>query len=223
MHIPQLTVWAYVLLIAAVSAQGTGVGRAPNVTPSSDAEAAVKAARELITQREQVIQRLIKVADSPDGFPVPQDKEAQEFLLYTRYAAPKASAIRLLGRLRAEEAVPALIRNLTYEIQSSAGGYSINTPVAKYPCINALAAIGAPAVEPLKKKVLESDNELEGELALLTLVKAQGVIVTERILELSRRYAMPDVRERIDRALAELEKKHGHREEIGFDGWYSSR
>lgn len=58
----------------------------------------------------------------------------------------KESGIWLLGYLRAEEGVPVLIKNITYEYEFGDPFLSYD-PYAGYPCVEALVKIGNPAAE----------------------------------------------------------------------------
>lgn len=219
MRIFPLVAWASLLLpfVSVVVGQETGQGK---VFVAAEADKVFVAAARVSSQREQVSQRLIEIADGSDGFPVPEDKGAFQEVLSRRFMGSKARAIALLGELRAEEAVPVLMRNLTYEVAANVGGYGVKSDLAvRYPCTKALVAIGLPAVRPLVRKVLEPSDELERELALFALVRIQGVNVTRRILQEKIKSGVPVVCENGNKAFHVLDEKYGPREDLNFDPW----
>lgn len=63
----------------------------------------------------------------------------------------------LLGKLRAAEAVPLLVRSLTYDVFYKNTKRPQPTEDA-YPAVQALIDIGAPAIEPVLKRVSSEDD-----------------------------------------------------------------
>ena len=89
-------------------------------------------------------------------------------------------AIRLLGDLRAVEAISLLVDNLTVatfydeitgQVYSSGEMTRIRVIDDDYSCVGALIKIGSPSIEPLITKAEETDDELFNKLTAIVLVK----------------------------------------------------
>ncbi len=85
-----------------------------------------------------------------------------------------AVAFRLLGHMRAVEAVPLLVENLTFS------GYGRNivrgSPVFErnYPCAFALASVGVPAIDAVADRAAGGDDPRVRGLAAAVIWKALG-------------------------------------------------
>ena len=80
------------------------------------------------------------------------------------------AAVRLLGAMRAREAVPFLIGNITF----TDAKYAQNrmTGVEEHlPCVGALIGIGEPSLDPLLKKAEASNNEKISQITALVLFR----------------------------------------------------
>ena len=92
----------------------------------------------------------------------------------TRFNGRKHLAIRLLGAFRAEEAIPVLLKNLTFlptgEIRMEE---SIPTEMY-YPAVRSLTQIGYPCVNVLLAQKIPSADEKERHLALWVIRKILG-------------------------------------------------
>lgn len=71
--------------------------------------------------------------------------------------AATATAIDILGELRAEEAIPVLLNYLTFRpVDPSDLGFDGRLKAVMPPAVNALAKIGEPAIAPLLERVRRS-------------------------------------------------------------------
>lgn len=115
-------------------------------------------------------------------------KEVEPGEEYYTVTTPRNLAIRALGKLRAREAVPALIEWLEPKAgQSSVVGELMFCGHAGY----ALVEIGPPAVRPLLDKIqAEEESALEGECVKI----AVGIIGIEEV----KRLASPHVIKRLE-------------------------
>ena len=107
-------------------------------------------------------------------------EEGEQFFISN---TPRNTAIRLLGRMRAKEAVPDLIPLLVP--QDGQGRAVLGLPVA--PTLRALVEIGLPAVGPLLETLkVEGTSDLSpfhlGTHCLYVLVAIEGAEDTERLL-----------------------------------------
>jgi hypothetical protein len=176
-----------------------------------DAGKVVETASQFYHRREEVVRQLIEIVDGPDGIVVPKNgQEDCRDALLKRSHSPKAGAIWLLGAFRANEAVPVLARNLTYEIfPNVVAGYGDMSNLAiLYPCTKALASIGLPAVNAMYRTVRHSSDDLTTRLALHTLVQIQGVKATQSALADARHGMGPTVSANVERALKMLEDEY---------------
>jgi hypothetical protein len=98
-------------------------------------------------------------------------------------------AMMLLGELRMYEAIPLLIQHID-EPNFSRGGIGVSGPwtplLRRMPSVHVLIQIGMPSLEPLLKKVVESDNRVIFERAALVVDGVLGpdlapVYVAKRI------------------------------------------
>lgn len=93
----------------------------------------------------------------------------------------KIEAIKVLGTIRAKEAVPILIENISIV----ASEYVKDLPSLEnlYPCVSALIEIGKPASEKLVEKLCDSLPELNRRLYVTALVKIETPKVAKFILD----------------------------------------
>ena len=133
-----------------------------------------KAAAELLrVQKDLVRTLLLELADRQDPRPGYRDR--------------KELVIELLGDLRAIEAVPYLIKHLTYRVPYKR--LEIN-PIQAYPCARALIRIGTPAYPEIWSRLREPvNNELETRLVAYIVRQIAGHEIGLVRLEAARRDA----------------------------------
>ncbi len=88
-------------------------------------------------------------------------------------AGPATTAILLLGRMRADAAIPFLVDNLTFDGDRAAAA-GIRPFDQVYPCVTALGAIGGPAVNRVVASAEASDDGQRHALTAHVLVRALG-------------------------------------------------
>ncbi len=89
---------------------------------------------------------------------------------------PIYSAVVLLGRLRATEAVPFLSKRISY-LPPLYGGVFRGTPAAMgtyYPCAVALAEIGEPCLYSMDYVIRMGETKLERDLAAWVMMQVEG-------------------------------------------------
>jgi HEAT repeat protein len=115
-------------------------------------------------------------------------------------------AMLLLGELRAVEAVPLLVRCLTYEV------YYKNTKRPQtaddlYPAVRALSDIGSPAIEPVLERVAGADDPEVHRAAAAAL---RGILGQRRahaiLLQEAQANASAPARQRLRAAAAILDQ-----------------
>lgn len=137
-------------------------------------------------------------------------------------------AIILLGKLRAVEAVPLLVENLTFEaLYDDMTGFVYNNhehtmPVTRiptieddYPCVGALIGIGSPAIEPLMKKAEENDDDIFMRLTATILEKILDPRTAVAYLNDRLEQQNESIRrERLTRLLKYIQDEPGRREKL---------
>jgi hypothetical protein len=112
-------------------------------------------------ERRHEIERLLKIADETINRP---GRRAEADI-----------AIRLLGRMRAAEAVDFLIENLSFKGQ--ADWMAVSGPASLeegLPCVYALAEIGLPALQPLVRKAESTEADITHMHVAMTLRRSLG-------------------------------------------------
>lgn len=145
---------------------------------SDDPKIREEAVREILRTRQEMIADIENVVRDFKG------DDARESTVKV--------AITLLGKLRSIESLPLLVDSLTF---FSPETKSIRNPDSYFPCINALIEIGYPAVDPLLKKVKESDDEDAMRCAAFTLKRMLGKTVAALCIQ-SHAERQLDVRKR---------------------------
>jgi hypothetical protein len=146
---------------ALLNAQTAGTGRRPVFAQleSESPEARAAASSELLAHpRPENIPEIIRIVEK--YLPDPE-----------RQGTVKDSML-LLGRFKAIEAIPLLVRNLTYEV------FYKNTkrpqpPSDLFPAVQALIDIGAPSVRPVMGRLSAEDGE---KLALAGASVLRGIL-----------------------------------------------
>ena len=130
-----------------------------------------EAKRALEQERHDEIKLLLEIVDAPG------DGAAEAFDV----GSTRNTAILLLGKMRAAEAVPSLIKLLLFpdeEFSSDALDYLLLVPAGW-----ALAQIGMPAVEPLLSEIGKEGNSNHGKECTKTFVYILGGDVAQFKLE----------------------------------------
>ncbi len=123
-----------------------------------------------------------------------------------RYLSP---AMRLLGELRAKEAVGTLIENLEFTAPSPVGvsGPTLD-PLYSKPQLRALIEIGMPAVDPLLKRVQTDPKPIIIERAAIVVREVLGpTLATHYVKERQSRQDDEGKRQALDRLLEKLAAK----------------
>lgn len=108
------------------------------------------------TEREAAARRIM---DERRKLLVELQESVKESLVEQETQGIAKTGIRLLGHLRAIEAVPMLVENLTFQPVPKVAGASKSVPTEEaLPCVGALTEIGLPSLGPLMKKVAESGD-----------------------------------------------------------------
>ena len=115
--------------------------------------------RQVLSERKQIIQRLIVIAQTSG---IKSDADG-----------PRAKAIRLLGTLRAEEAVEPLSRFITYAPRVNFI-WEMMPREAYYVCAVALCDIGEPSVPAMLRKIDTSEDEEERNIAAWVIMQIEG-------------------------------------------------
>jgi hypothetical protein len=130
-------------------------------------------------------------------------KIAMEFITVKSGKGTAKTAISLLGDLHAEDSVPFLVDNLTFEVFY----FEANRPQTKedqYPCVGSLIKIGQPSIEPtvVKAERTEDDNTilLSGYVVEKVLKDKAKPYLTDRI----GHQADPKVRQKLLRMLRDV-------------------
>jgi hypothetical protein len=136
---------------------------------SPDSAQRFAARSRIVQERRSLVQSLVKIArGGADDTP---GKRAQ----LLRLTSPKCLAIKLLGELRAEEAVPSLVQDLTYRVDTSiAGTFGGRGLGARYPAAGSLAKIGNPAVPKLLGFLGKSTERVQRHVCVWTLIAIDG-------------------------------------------------
>lgn len=152
--------------------------------------------KKIIEERKERINRLIEIVKSP--IPVNNGEENK------MWAASKELAIKILGELRATEAVSVLIENvdfLTYLVSEEI------LPEDDYPATMALSKIGMPAIKPCLIAI--ENGHKESFLLMRTVLKIFDYdddiirsVVNQRIKTLTKQQALSKV-ERLKDAFKE--------------------
>jgi len=119
---------------------------------------------------------------------------------------PKTAAVRLLGDMRAPQAVSVLLDRLAYE-----DVWTLFVDEARmdtrYPAATSLAKIGMPAVRPAIDHIKVAKDDLERRLSVWILVEVEGVAVTRLRLQHELQVEEKSLfRHRLRKALGVLER-----------------
>jgi hypothetical protein len=174
-----------------------GVGR----LTAKDEKVRLSACQDLLEERRQTIQSLLVILADPGRKPAEQAE-------YFDSNSSANLAIRVLGEMRATEAVPALVKWLSIlDEMPLALTHAIGPE--EIPAAAALICIGRPAELALLKKIRESGS---GALNLLPciLVKMEGEKITKLILEDAiAGEKLAEARGNLEAALTVLRQKPG--------------
>ena len=203
-----LTTWAIVFAASLTAATAEeAVRREPDLIgllQSAQAEQRFAARSTMIQERRSLVRSLIIVARGDTrGTP----RERGEPLELT---SPKCLAIKLLGELRALEAVRSLVQNLAYRVDPRVagplGGRGLG---AWYPAAASLAEIGNPAVPEVLTFLGRSTDPIERHLCVWILVRIDGRDVArfrvEKAIESCR---LSDIKANLQSALEHFDKEH---------------
>ena len=187
------------------SAAGGETWRSPiGSLQSADPTQRVSARTRILKERRSLVRSLMIIAQTQTRV---TPSEQAELL---RLTSPKYLAIRLLGELRAEEAIRTLLRNLTYyvdmSIAGSLGGRGLG---ARYPAAGSLAKIGNPAVPKLLGFLSGSTDRLEPHLCVWTLIRIEGRDVARLRVEKATKDCRPygNAKANLEAALEYFEKE----------------
>ena len=165
---------ACLLFLAACSA--TPIGEGP---PESQAEALeslrsanisdrAKAYSHLWRQRTDLVRALMHALRSASDSDSTSDDRGR------RWQSPKYLAIALLGDVRAQEAVNALARDLKWRVAPRYGGSKPFLLYGQFPAAEGLAKIGGPALQEVLGILHRTQNPLERQLCVWTLIQIEG-------------------------------------------------
>lgn len=171
---------------------------------SADPAQRFAARSRIVQERRVLVQSLIKIARS--GADETPSKRAE----LLRLTSPKCLAIKLLGEMRAEEAISSLVQNLTYRVDPRLGGSSGRLEVgAWYPAAASLAKIGNPAMPNLLEFLGKSTDPVERHLCVWILIRIDGRDVArfrvEKAIESSR---LSQMKANLEAALEYFDKEH---------------
>lgn len=115
-------------------------------------------------------------------------------------------AMRLLGEIRAEEAVPMLVENIKFTVPPGGGATSIKR-FGSMPSVAALISIGLTSLDPLVKKVASADDDVVCERAAIVINQVLGTDMAilfvqdrgEREKDETKRQRLARLVERIDK------------------------
>ena len=119
-------------------------------------------ASQIINHREKTINGLLKIISNKSI-----DRTA---------SGPVPLSLRLLGTLRAKEAVKPLTKMLRYYPQGYEPNLELNAPspvMYYFPAADALGEIGKPAQYEMLQKIFKSDSKLERKLAAWVLLRIE--------------------------------------------------
>lgn len=124
------------------------------------------------------------------------EKIAREFITAESGKGIAKTAISLLGDLRAEESVPFLVNNLTFDVFYLEANKP-QTKADRYPCVGSLIKIGQPSIEPtvVRAEQIEDDRriQLSGYVIVRVLQDKAESYLTDRI----GRQTNPKVRQKL--------------------------
>lgn len=128
------------------------------------------------------------------------------------------AAIRLLGELRAKEAVPILIDNLAFTYRLPVGASAL-PPFPSMPSVAALIEIGLPCLDPLIRRVAETDDIIVRERAAIVLDQVIGTDMAvlyvrdrcDREKDDARRQRITSLAQQIDK----VERNRKHKVHVG--------
>jgi hypothetical protein len=162
------------LFLAACSASPIGEGppepqaEALESLRSANISDRAKVYSDLWRQRTDLVRALMHVLRSASDNDSTSDDRGR------RWQSPKYLAIVLLGDLRAQEAVNALARDLTWRVVPRYGGSKPFLLYGQFPAAEGLAKIGGPAVQELLRILHTTQNSLERQLCVWTLIQIEG-------------------------------------------------
>jgi len=140
---------------------------------SDNASERVAAATAILKKRHSLITELSAIV---------ADQNATKDLA-ARWWGAKHLAIMALGDLRAEEAIPVLFGDLSYEVKVLVGGYGDAEHVEKkYPSVGSLVKIGKPASRRALETLESSDEKLVRKLSVHVLKRIEGASLARSLL-----------------------------------------
>ena len=204
---------ACLIVLAASLAAGTAEDALqPEPDPTKLLQSADPAQRfaaksRIVQERRSLVRSLVKIVWS-DAADAPSKRA--EIL---RLSSPKCLAIRLLGELRAEEAISTLVRDLTYYVDTSIAGTLGGRGLgARYPAAGSLAKIGSPAVPRIVGVLRSTTNPLERHICVWTLIAIDGRDVARfRIKKAIERCRLSGMKANLEAALQHLDADIGQR------------
>jgi len=120
-----------------------------------------EAGRELLATRAEAIQALLKVVES----------QAEEVI--SSSDGPKEAAARLLGIMRAPEAVPVLMKHLRW-LPEEWSSDELVVLEANFKCAVALVAIGVPSLPAVTQRLAETTDEEEMQVCAWIVMNVMG-------------------------------------------------
>ena len=169
-------------LAGALSAAGDqGTEKAAERLKSTDAAVRAKAQDEIRSAYDETVQALEALVEE-----TLKDYEGEKVIVafeegkgYDPKYRPAASAMQLLGEMRAVHAVPLLVRHLDFFCPVREQVLSTGPSPEEIPAVGALVKIGLPAVGP----VIESYRTLGRRMIVTTWWVVEGVLAREGIAE----------------------------------------
>lgn len=152
-------------------------------------EARKEAARAVQDQHERLIGELIVQAG--ERVEPSRDVIGDTMWLHYPYLDAKHTAVLLLGDLRAKEAVPVLLENLTYfrpKLLAVMRGSELGPAEGPgwYPAVESLIKIGIPSVEPVMERLARFEEDcLERRLCVVILRGILGDGLAEARLKIA--------------------------------------
>lgn len=144
-----------------------------NALQSDDRSVLLSARHQILNERDEIIDGLVRIAAQPTRHPDPADWDS----LVRRSMGSKCYAIELLGELRAddEKTIAMLYENLDYGVIPAYGGIDYAaSPDNRFPAVGSLADIGTPALERALEEMASSEKPLRRELCTVIAMRVLG-------------------------------------------------
>ncbi len=133
------------------------------------------AAKDYLERRKKDIDCLLVLA---------QVKENKDQTIEMPYRGTKELAIELLGKIKAVEAIPFFVKNVSYPVLYDRYEYN---PIQGYPCSRALIAIGSSCYPEIRNHLKRPLEDIELKLFAYIIRSIDGHEIGQARLELFRR------------------------------------